>query len=199
MAVGHAAKKVAPTLNIEYLTLDEYVEAFHAAIAAGQGDAFRRRFQNVDVLLVDDVQFLTNRKEMQSELLRLTEALQVGGHQIVLTSDRPPPEIADLDERLISRLSGGLVVDIGAPDYETRVAILRRKAEERGAKFEPGVLETVAGAESGNVRELMGALNRLIAFQAVNDTPINAEAASKVRGIPATSSAAASPAAASSA
>jgi len=72
MAVGHAAKKAAPKLNIEYLTLDEYVEAFHASVAAGQGDAFRRRFQNVDVLLVDDVQFLTNRKEMQSELLRLT-------------------------------------------------------------------------------------------------------------------------------
>ena len=183
MAVGHAAKKVAPALNIEYLTLDEYVEAFHAAIAAGQGDAFRRRFQNVDVLLVDDVQFLTNRKEMQSELLRLTEALQGGGHQIVLTSDRPPPEIADLDERLISRLSGGLVVDIGAPDYETRVAILRRKAEERGAKFEPGVLETVAGAESGNVRELMGALNRLVAFQAVHDRSINAETAKQLLGI----------------
>jgi chromosomal replication initiator protein DnaA len=183
MAVGHAAKKAAPALNIEYLTLDEYVEAFHAAIAAGQGDAFRRRFQNVDVLLVDDVQFLTNRKEMQSELLRLTEALQGGGHQIVLTSDRPPPEIADLDERLISRLSGGLVVDIGAPDYETRVAILRRKADERGAKFEPGVLETVAGAESGNVRELMGALNRLVAFQAVNDRSINAETAKQLLGI----------------
>src|SRR5713226_5351609 len=92
MAVGHAAKQVAPTLNIEYLTLDEYVEAFHAAVAAGQGDAFRRRFQNVDALLVDDVQFLTNRKEMQSELLRLTEALQEAGHQIVLASDRPPAE-----------------------------------------------------------------------------------------------------------
>src|SRR5204863_278223 len=165
MAVGHAAKKAAPKLNIEYLTLDEYVEAFHASVAAGQGDAFRRRFQNVDVLLVDDVQFLTNRKEMQSELLRLTEALQAAGRQIVLTSDRPPPDIADLDERLISRLSGGLVVDIGAPDYETRVAILRRKAEERGAKFEPGVLETVADAESGNVRELMGALHRRVAGQ----------------------------------
>src|SRR3989440_26010 len=120
---------------------------------------------------------------MQSELLRLTEALQGGGHQFVLTSDRPPPEIADLDERLISRLSGGLVVDIGAPDYETRVAILRRKADERGAKFEPGVLETVAGAESGNVRELMGALNRLVAFQAVNDRSINAETAKQLLGI----------------
>ncbi len=184
MAIGHAAKAIASQLNIEYLTLDEYVEAFHAAIAAGQGDAFRRRFQNVDVLLVDDVQFLTNRKEMQTELLRLTEALQQSGHQIVLASDRPPAEIADLDERLISRFSGGLVVDMGIPDYETRVAILRRKAEERGTKFQPGVLETVAKVEYPNVRELMGALNRLIAFQAVNDTPINADAASKVLGIP---------------
>jgi len=203
MAIGHAAKAIASQLNIEYLTLDEYVEAFHAAIAAGQGDAFRRRFQNVDVLLVDDVQFLTNRKEMQAELLRLTEALQQSGHQIVLASDRPPAEIADLDERLISRFSGGLVVDMGIPDYETRVAILRRKAEERGSKFQPGVLEAVAKVEYPNVRELMGALNRLIAFQAVNDMPINAEAASKVLGIPtgasAAGSSAASPAAASSA
>jgi chromosomal replication initiator protein len=183
MAIGHATKKLATTLNVEYLTLDEYVEAFHAAIAAGQGDAFRRRFQNVDVLLVDDAQFLTNRKEMQSELLRLTEALQVAGHQIVLTSDRPPPEIADLDERLISRLSGGLVVDVGVPDYETRVAILRRKAEERGARFQPGVLETVADLEFANVRELMGALNRLVAFQAVNETPVNAEAAKRLLGV----------------
>jgi len=199
MAIGHAAKAIASQLNIEYLTLDEYVEAFHAAIAAGQGDNFRRRFQNVDVLLVDDVQFLTNRKEMQAELLRLTEALQQSGHQIVLASDRPPAEIADLDERLISRFSGGLVVDMGIPDYETRVAILRRKAEERGSKFQPGVLETVAKVEYPNVRELMGALNRLIAFQAVNDAPMNADAASKVLGIPAAASspAAAPPAAAS--
>lgn len=199
MAIGHAAKAIASQLNIEYLTLDEYVEAFHAAIAAGQGDAFRRRFQNVDVLLVDDVQFLTNRKEMQTELLRLTEALQQAGHQIVLASDRPPAEIADLDERLISRFSGGLVVDMGIPEYETRVAILRRKAEERGQNFQPGVLEAVAKVEFPNVRELMGALNRLIAFQAVNDAPINEEAVRKVLGIPSTDSAAGSPAAAASA
>jgi len=196
MAIGHSAKALSPQLNIEYLTLDEYVEAFHAAIAAGQGDAFRRRFQNVDALLVDDVQFLTNRKEMQAELLRLTEALQQAGHQIVLTSDRPPAEIADLDERLISRFSGGLVVDIGTPDYETRVAILRRKAEERGARFQPGVLETAAGVEFPNVRELMGALNRLVAYQAVNETPINAEAARQVLGVEAGGRAAAAPAAA---
>src|SRR3989454_428492 len=192
MAIGHAAKTIASQLNIEYLTLDEYVESFHAAIAAGQGDNFRRRFQNVDVLLVDDVQFLTNRKEMQAELLRLTEALQQSGHQIVLASDRPPAEIADLDERLISRFSGGLVVDMGIPDYETRVAILRRKAEERGARFQPGVLDTVAGLEFANVRELMGALNRLVAFQAVNDQPINAAAAKQLLGASVTAAAGAS-------
>lgn len=206
MSLGHAAKALAPQLNVEYLTLDEYVEAFHAAIAAGQGDAFRRRFQNVDVLLVDDVQFLTNRKEMQAELLRLTEALQQAGHQIVLASDRPPSEIADLDERLISRFSGGLVVDMGIPDYETRVAILRRKADERGTAFQPGVLEAVAKSEFPNVRELMGALNRIIAYQAVNDSPINAETVKQVLGVTgsreqgadATAPTAASPTAASS-
>jgi chromosomal replication initiation ATPase DnaA len=182
MAIGAAAKKLVPTLSVEYLTLDEFVEAFHAAIAAGQGDAFRRRFQTVDVLLIDDVQFLTNRREMQAELLRLSEALQSGGRQIVLTSDRPPVEIENLDERLISRFSGGLVVDIGAPDYETRVAILRRKAEERGAEFQPGVLETVAAAGFANVRELMGVLNRLVAYQAVNDTPLTPDGAKTLLG-----------------
>src|SRR5256886_3596289 len=132
---------------------------------------------------------------MQAELLRLTEALQQAGHQIVLASDRPPAEIADLDERLISRFSGGLVVDIGIPDYETRVAILRRKSEERGSTFQPGVLETVAKSEFPNVRELMGALNRIVAYQAVNDTPINAEAARQLLG----TTAVASPTVASSA
>ena len=190
MAIGQAALKLAPRLNIEYLTLDEYVEAFHAAVAAGQGDAFRRRFHNVDMLLVDDVQFLTNRKEMQAELLRLTEALQGAGHEIILTSDRPPAEIADLDERLISRFSGGLVVDIGAPDYETRVAILRRKAEERRATFQPGILELVAGVEFQNVRELMGALNRLVAHQAVSEELLNAEGAKQLLGLGARRSAA---------
>jgi chromosomal replication initiator protein len=182
MAIGASAKRLVPTLGVEYLTLDEFVEALHAAIAAGQGDAFRRRFQSVDVLLIDDVQFLTNRREMQAELLRLSEALQTAGRQIVLTSDRPPVEIENIDERLISRFSGGLVVDIGAPDYETRVAILRRKAEERGAEFQPGVLETVAAAGFANVRELMGVLNRLVAYQAVNDTPLNPDIARTLLG-----------------
>ena len=191
MAIGHAAKKLSPGLNVEYLTLDEFVEAFHAAIAAGQGDAFRRRFQNVDLLLVDDVQFLAHRKEMQTELLRLSEGLQAAGRQIVLASDRPPADIEALDERLISRFSGGLVVDIAPPDYETRVAILRRKAEERGSRFQPGVLDAVAGPECENIRELLGALNRLIAHQAVNESPVSVEVARQLLNLGAAQPAAA--------
>jgi chromosomal replication initiator protein len=177
MGIGHAARAINPRLSVEYLTLDEFVEAFHAAIAAGQGDAYRRRFIDVDLLLVDDVQFLTHRREMQSELLRLSDALQTANRQIVLTSDRPPAEIEALDERLIRRFAGGLVIDVSAPDYETRVAILRRKAEERRASFGQGVLEAVGSLAIDNVRELLGALNRLIAFQAVSDAPLKPEQA----------------------
>jgi chromosomal replication initiation ATPase DnaA len=182
MAVGHAARAINPRLAVEYLTLDEFVEAFHAAIAAGHGEAYRKRFLDVDLLLVDDVQFLTHRREMQAELLRLTDALQTASRQIVLTSDRPPADIEALDERLIRRFAGGLIIDVAAPDYETRVAILRRKAEERRATFNEGVLEAVAGLDIDNVRELLGALNRIIAFQAVSEKPLAPEQARMLVG-----------------
>jgi chromosomal replication initiation ATPase DnaA len=182
MGLGHAARAIDPNLVVEYLTLDEFVEAFHAAIAAGHGEAYRKRFLDVDLLLVDDVQFLTHRREMQAELLRLTDALQTTNRQIVLTSDRPPAEIEALDERLVRRFAGGLIIDVAAPDYETRVAILRRKAEERRASFTDGVLEAVAGLGIDNVRELLGALNRLVAHQAVSDRPLDAEHARALIG-----------------
>jgi len=182
MGVGHAARAINPRLAVEYLTLDEFVEAFHAAIAAGQGEAYRKRFLDVDLLLVDDVQFLTHRREMQAELLRLTDALQTANRQIVLTSDRPPAEIEALDERLIRRFAGGLIIDVAAPDYETRVAILRRKAEERRAVFAEGVLEAVAGLNIDNVRELLGALNRMIAHQAVGNAPMSPAEARELIG-----------------
>ena len=182
MAVAHAARTINPKLQVEYLTLDDFMEAFHAAVAAGQGEAYRRRFTEVDLLLVDDVQFLDRRREMQSELLRVINAMQTGNRQIVLTSDRGPGDIESLDERLIQRFAGGLVIDIAAPDYETRVAIVRRHAEERKAVFEPGVLETVASLAITNVRELIGSLNRLIAFQAVSDQPLDEAQAKLVLG-----------------
>ena len=182
MAIGHQARTIDPQLSVEYLTLDDFVEAYHAAIAAGQGDAYRKVYAETGLLLIDDVQFLTHRREVQAELLRMTNTMSAAGRQIVLSSDRPPAEIEALDERLIQRFAGGLVIDIGAPDFETRVAILRRQCEERKVTFEAGVIEVVAEAGAGNVRELIGSLNRLVAFQAVGEQLIDADRAREVLG-----------------
>jgi len=184
-AVGFLALERQSHLRVEYLTLEEFVERYHAAVAAGQVEAFRRSALETDVLLLDDVQFLAEHREMQAELLKVTEALQAAERQIVLTCDRPPGEIADLDERLVSRLSGGLLVDIAAPDFETRLAILHRKAAERGVEMPAGVLETVAEVGASNVRELIGFVNRLIAFQAVGGGSLTPEAAPAPRAAPA--------------
>lgn len=173
-AIAHEVFATNPAARIEFLTLDEFVEGFHVALSTGQSDRFRARFGDADLLLVDDIQFLSTQREMQAELLRVMDVMLAGQKQVVLTSDRAPSEIEALDDRLLTRFAGGLVLDIARPDYETRVAILQRKAEERGASFPDGVLEAVAALEIESVRELVGALNRLIAFQAVSDAPIDA-------------------------
>jgi chromosomal replication initiator protein len=182
LAIGHLARQLNPAITVEYVTLEEFVEELNHAIGDSAMELFKRRFHMVDMLLLDDVQFLAGRKETQSEMLRLFNTLQRAGKQVVLTSDRPPAEIADLDERLITRLTGGLVVDVGTPDYETRVAILRSKCEERGAQFEPGVLDEVARINFTNVRELQGALNRLIACQTLEEAPVTARSVRELLG-----------------
>lgn len=180
MAIGNEARKFAPSCTVEYVTVDDFVEAYQAALAAGQAEAYRRRFTDADVVLVDDAQLLADRRELQSELLRLIDILTAGDRQFVLAGDRPPEEIQQLDERLIRRFAGGLVIDIGAPDYETRLAILACRATDRQANFIPAVLETVAELPITTVRELLGALNRLIAQQAVQSEPLNVDQARKV-------------------
>jgi chromosomal replication initiator protein len=152
--IGRLAEALQENLEIEYLSLEEFVDQLHAAISAGQLEAFSSRYERVGLLLIDDVQFLTGRRETQAALLKLFERMQRAGGQIVLTSDRPPSEISDVDERLISRLSGGLIVDVTVPDYETRVAILRANCEERRIEFRGGVLEELARFSFTNVREL---------------------------------------------
>jgi chromosomal replication initiator protein len=169
-AIGNEAMARAPGLTVEYLSLEDFIEQIHAAVAVGEMERFKQRYGRVDVLLLDDMQFLTGRRETQSELLRLLNALQGSGRQIVMTSDRPPSEISDVDERLLSRLSGGLIVDIGVPDFETKVAILRGKAEERKVSFAPGVIEELARLDFTSVRELQGAMNRLVAQQSLDGT-----------------------------
>jgi chromosomal replication initiator protein len=182
MAVGHLARTISTGLTVDYITCDDFVEAFHAAIGAGQGDAYRRRYAETGLLLIDDVQFLTHRREVQAELLRLVDQMTTAGRQIVMSSDRPPSEIEALDERLNQRFAGGLVIDVGAPDLETRVAILRRQAEERKQVLPVGVIEVVAEIIDGNVRELIGGLNRLIAWQSVSDTPLDPGTARQILG-----------------
>ena len=170
LAIANHAIQLQPDLRVVYSTVDEFVNELTEAVAVGSVEAFRQRHQRAGMLLLDDVQFLAGRRETQSEMLRLFDALHRSGTQVVFTSDRPPSEIADLDDRLITRFSGGLVVDVAAPDYETRVAILRLRCEERGTRFEPGVLEALARIGFGNVRELQGALNRLVACQSLTGT-----------------------------
>ena len=182
-AIGNVVMQRSPELAVEYVALEDFVQRLHAAIAAGEVDGFKGRYSHVDVLLIDDVQFLTGRRETQSEVLRLLNALHGSGRQIVMASDRPPLEIPDVDERLISRLSGGLIVDIGAPDFETRVAILRGKCEERRITFAAGIIEELARVEFANVRELQGALNRLVAQQSMDGTLTPAQVRALV-GIP---------------
>jgi len=179
-AIGNLVQQREAKLSVEYVTLDDFVEQLHAAIASNETDRFKQRYGRVDVLLLDDVQFLTGRRETQAELLRLLNALSATGRQVVMTSDRPPSDIPDVDERLITRLSGGLIVDIGAPDYETRVAILRAKCDERGVKFQPGVIDELSTLEFNNIRELHGALNRLIAAQTLGGDVVRPE---QVRGM----------------
>jgi chromosomal replication initiator protein len=175
-ATGHRLQQLQPAAEVLALTLDEFSEQWHAAVSAGETQAFGGRLGRVDLLLIDDIQFLTGRREMQSELLRLFMAMQDDGKQIVCTSDRPPAEIADVDERLIGRLAGGLVVDVGVPEYEARVAILRAACRERGVDVPDDALEALAQRGARNVRELQGALNQWIAREsmggAASATPV---------------------------
>jgi chromosomal replication initiator protein len=173
-AIAFQSRQAHPDLRVEFSSVEDVVEQLNTAIASGQQAEFARRFQEVDLLLLDDVQFLTGQRETQTELLRLFNAMQAQGRQLVLTSDRPPAEIPDVDQRLLSRLSGGLIVDVGAPDFEMRLAILRNACAERELVFGDGVLEETARLPFANVRELKGALNRLSAFQQLEANDISA-------------------------
>ncbi len=185
-AVGHAAKDKQPSLGVEYVALDDYMEEFHQAMQGGRLDTFKKRYESAGVLLLDDVQFLTGRAEVQGELLRLFNVLQGRGTQIVMTSDRPPDEIADVADRLLTRLTGGLIVDVGIPDYETRVAILQKLQGERASRFRDGVLEELARVDFSNIRELQGGLNRLLAHQGMSAAAIGVSDVRRLVGARAT-------------
>ena len=177
MAIAHAIESANTRLAVEYFTPDGLSEAYHAAISAGQGDAFRNRLSEIDVLLVDDIHTLVHQSEVQMELLLVTGELLAANKQVVVVSQCPPNEIASVDREFIDRIAKGLVVSVGPPEYETRLAILKRRSDERGSRFEEGVLEAVASYHISDVRELIGVLNRLVALQALSEIPLTADAA----------------------
>lgn len=176
MAIAHHSAK-GDAKKVEYMPLEEYLERLEGSLQAGKGDGM---YGDLDILLLDDVQFLTGQPEAQEMLLKTLDQLSTAGGQIVLASDRPPADIDGLDARLLSRFSGGLIVDLGPPEYETRVAIIRKKAEERGQSLEAGVAEAVAKAPFKNVRELGGVMNKIFATQDLEGRQISSAEVSKL-------------------
>jgi chromosomal replication initiator protein len=173
IAVGHHMHRLVPGIRVKYVTSEQFVTEFIKAVRERKGDEFRQRYREVDVLLVDDVQFLAKREETQTEFFHTFNHLHGAGKQIVIASDRSPNELSGLEERLVSRFKWGLCVDVQPPDLETRIAILQLKAEHDRIEVPAGVIEFVASKFDQSVRELEGALVRVVAWSELTSQPID--------------------------
>ncbi|HYX29103.1 MAG TPA: chromosomal replication initiator protein DnaA [Pyrinomonadaceae bacterium] len=173
-ATGHAIKTVRPELQVAYLSIERFMNELITAIRYGYDKTrlFRERYRSIDVLLIDDIQFIAGKERTQEEFFHTFNALYDGQKQIVLTSDCPPRDIPELEERLHSRFEWGLIADIEPPDVETKIAILRRKAEIQGLKLPDDVALFLATTSKHNVRELEGALIRVLAMASLRGVPL---------------------------
>jgi chromosomal replication initiator protein len=169
-AIGNAA--VRSGLNVLYVSSEEFTNDLIHAIRMHSTQAFRDKYRRTDVLLIDDIQFIAGKESTQEEFFHTFNTLHGQNKQIVITSDRSPKGLMTLEERLRSRFEWGLIADIQSPDYETRLAILRTNAERLGKAVDPAVLETIARRMQSNIRELEGALNRIIAYAYLRDLPL---------------------------
>jgi chromosomal replication initiator protein len=176
-AVGHAVLEKRPHAQVAYVTTEQFMNELVTAIQQGTTPAFRRRFRQIDLLLVDDVHFLEKKESTQEEFFHTFNTLYDAGKQIILTSDRPPKELPGLEERLVSRFEWGLVADIKPPDYETRVAILQKKAGDDRLILDPDVIDFVARSCTSSVRELEGAVIKLLAYSSLRNEEISLELA----------------------
>ncbi|MGN0753816.1 MAG: chromosomal replication initiator protein DnaA [Aristaeellaceae bacterium] len=172
-AIGHFILDADPTKKILYIPGEQFTNELITAIQQNRNVQFRNRFRNVDVLMVDDIQFIAGKESTQEEFFHTFNTLHTAGKQIILTSDRPPQEIARLEERLKSRFAWGLLADIKKPDFETRIAILKRKAESEHMEVDPEILETIASHVDSNIRELEGSLTRLVAYSNLTQKPLS--------------------------
>jgi chromosomal replication initiator protein DnaA len=179
-AIGNFIAEKDKKANIMYLTTERFTNEYRQAVKDGNLAEFRKRYRTVDVFLLDDAQFLEEKADIQEELFHTFNALYEANKQIALTSDRPPKDIPNLQDRLVSRFEAGLIADIQPPEMRTRIAILRRKAREMGVDVSGDVLSLIATLVTDNIRELEGALNRVVAFSSLMDIAITEAMAREV-------------------
>ena len=176
-AIGHRLQKERPELQVMYLTAEQFVNDLISSLRFNRMPSFRERYRNIDILLVDDIQFLANKERTQEEFFHTFNTLYSGQKQIILSSDAPPRNIPDLEERLRSRFEWGLIADIQPPDLETKIAILRKKAGAEDLHVPDDVANFIAHQVRSNIRELEGMLNRVLAFASLTGRPLSLEVA----------------------
>jgi chromosomal replication initiator protein len=167
-AIGHYTRALVPGCRVRYVSSEEFTNDFINSIRDGRGEMFRKRYRNIDVLLVDDIQFLENKEQTQEEFFHTFNTLHNANSQIVISSDRTPKQLVTLEDRLRNRFEWGLITDVQPPELETRIAILRKKAAAERLDAPAEVLEYIASKISSNIRELEGALIRVTAFASLN-------------------------------
>nr|WP_281352326.1 chromosomal replication initiator protein DnaA [Phytoactinopolyspora alkaliphila] len=172
-AIGHYARDMYPGTRVRYVSSEEFTNDFINSIRDDKASAFQRRYRDVDVLLIDDIQFLEGKIQTQEEFFHTFNTLHNASKQIVITSDRPPKQLSALEDRLRNRFEWGLICDVQPPDLETRIAILSKKAAQDSLNVPPDVLEYIASKVVTNIRELEGALIRVTAFASLNRQPVD--------------------------
>ncbi|MBW7917248.1 MAG: chromosomal replication initiator protein DnaA [Trueperaceae bacterium] len=178
-AVGHAVFESKPHLQVEYVTTEAFTNDLITAIREDRMTQFRDRYRTIDVLLIDDIQFIAGKERTQEEFFHTFNALYESGKQLIVSSDRPPKDIPTLEKRLRSRFEWGLITDIQPPELETRIAILAMNAEYRGVKVPQEVIDYIARHVTSNIRELEGALVRAIVYASLNQSPLNRQTVAK--------------------
>lgn len=172
-AIGHYAQSLFPTIRVRYVSSEEFTNDFINSIANNRGSAFQARYRNIDILLIDDIQFLQGRAETQEAFFHTFNTLHDHNKQVVITSDLPPKHLTGFEDRMVTRFEWGLITDVQTPDLETRIAILRKKADKERLNVPHEILEYMATKVTSNIRELEGTLIRVTAFANLNKQPVD--------------------------